>query len=130
MVPGNRRFRDRIDLILDVPIVERQVTKLGRMRLFVDPFEEHSPSELSCDQISADAHSLLNAIAEFYCEHRYQAELVWDHWTQDYIDYFGPRLQAVQKTRFPTLLDDAYAQSNLSQLAQGEEASRVRVGAA
>ncbi len=115
VVPGNKRFRDRVDLILDAPIVDQEVAALSRVRLYVDPFVEHSPSELVSTDIPVEAHILLSDLSDFYRKNRDDAALAWDHWTQDYIDYFGPRLQAVRKTRFPTALDDAYVQSAVSQ---------------
>ncbi len=113
IVPGKKRFRDRVDLILDAPIIDGKAGALSRVRLYIDPFLEHSPREMTSTGVAGPARDLLEQLSDYYRLHRDEDGMIWDHWTQDYIDYFGPRERAVMGTRFPTPLDDAYLASAL-----------------
>lgn len=113
VVANNKRFRDRWDLILDAPIRQQRVGKLERMRLHVDPFAEGAPSGLVAGA-SALGDELLDSVSAYFRKHRNDQRLLWDHWTQDYIEYFGPRTRALIDTRFPTELDEAFERARRS----------------
>lgn len=107
VVAGKSRFRDRVDLMLDAPIVNQHVQGLSRVKLFIDPFEEHQPSSLEAAPL-AGAGRLLDRLSALHAQHREDDVFIWDHWTQGYIDYFAARTRPLQGTRFPTALDEAY----------------------
>lgn len=110
----SRRFRDRLDIIVDRRISNGVAGNVERVRTYVDPFElpihEHPAVELRCSAPSASALALFGQLERFYGDHAGQpSSRQWRHWTQDYIDYFGPRTQPVLGTAFPTEVDRAFA---------------------
>jgi hypothetical protein len=111
------RHRDRLDLILECEIVDGASTGLSRLRAFVDPFEpgrkeawlEHVVEGAS----GQSATALLAALSGLHHLWRHDASKAWNHWTQNYIDYFAPRVEPVDQTYFPTPIDDLRQRLNV-----------------
>ena len=99
---SNRRCRDRVDVILDAEIVGARCMGLTRVRVFVDPYRGPKAGEWS---VTTSATPVLRQLAG---ELRLRAagwavrgERVWNHWTSDYIDYFGPAEWSVENPWLP-----------------------------
>ncbi|MDH5547185.1 MAG: hypothetical protein OEZ43_16480 [Gammaproteobacteria bacterium] len=113
-----KRYRDRLDIILESPVVDNKSTGLQRIRVFVDPYDEGRKEPLWTFES--------NAIHSKHTQHTFEAlsavtwawankrERVWSHWTSRYIDYFGERQWPLNRcflfhpekpeSRIPTLL--------------------------
>ena len=104
------RFRDRFDLILEAEIVDGQSQGLSRVRTYVDPFVQpirHNPAWTTAHHtiVSGRSHALFERGSLLHEQWQADPERHWSHWTTEYIDYFGPRKQAVAGTRFATAID-------------------------
>jgi hypothetical protein len=112
---GSPRHRDRLDVIVEREVVGGAAVSAGRMRAYVDPFvrppDGHPPVALGPATLGAAGTSLFEELSVFYAHYQRVPEKAWRHWTQDYIDYFGPRVRAVAGTAFPTPIDELYALS-------------------
>ncbi len=116
------RYRDRFDLIIDRSIEQGVAKDLARVRAYVDPFltpiRRNPAAEYVQTEVGNYARDYFSACARFYLDNWRDPNKAWDHWTQEYIDYFGPRQHAVIGTAFPTELDKL-AQQWLLQNARG-----------
>lgn len=102
---GATRHRDRVDLIVEREVIARLGMPNGRIRAFVDPFHpvaSGAPVALGAVDFDGESRSLLATLAAFYAQYRSVPEKQWQHWTQDYIDYFGPRTEPIRGTLFPS----------------------------
>lgn len=115
VVRGSPRHRDRLDIIVEREVVGGASVSPGRMRAYVDPFvrlpDRHSPVALGPAALGAAGTSLFEELSAFYARYQRVPEKAWRHWTQDYIDYFGPRVRPVAGTAFPTPIDELHAPS-------------------
>jgi len=107
---GQSRHRDRFDLILESEVTGGTSQGLSRVRAYVDPFtlpiRKHPARAYSHEPVRATAaQDLFLSGADVYARWRDDADRAWQHWTQRYINYFGPRTSAVGDTYFPTLID-------------------------
>lgn len=105
VVKGSPRHRDRVDVIVEREVVDGAAGPAGRVRVYVDPFGG-TPVVLDAVALGLVAEELFAALAAFYDRFRDVPEKAWRHWTQDYIDYFGPRASPVRGTAFPTPIDE------------------------
>ncbi len=100
----NSRGRERFDIIFDCPIVDAQVQPLSRVRLYVDPYREGEKKILYQANIEGEFSAEMSALFEQLCDCSWQwhnqADKLWDHWTSNYIDYFGERQISVQASHF------------------------------
>ena len=100
---NNKRFRDRLDIILESSIQGNVSQGFDRMRIFVDPYLGNK-APLWTTQIDTPSgtasHELFNQLAKDSNEWQEIPEKHWNHWTSDYIDYFGPRQQYLQNPIF------------------------------
>lgn len=105
----SKRHRDRLDIIFESEIKSGRSTGLSRVRFYVDPFLEpiqSNPGEyfeisgktkLSPYQdLFTSALSLINS----WAVPTKMAHRNWEHWTNQYIDYFGPRETVVSHSMF------------------------------
>ena len=98
-----KRFRDRVDLILEAPVDGTAVGAFSRLRVFVDPYAEQKEpiwQKTFEDVSSKNAQSLFGHLAELSWQWAGDSNRIWDHWTSRYIDYFGPRQWAVDESHF------------------------------
>lgn len=102
------RFRDRLDIIFECPIVDGMSQGLSRVRVYVDPYREpisSNPSEFfefegsSVDALESIYQSIIGKINSWGQPSLY-AQREWNHWTSQYIDYFGPRSNRVENSMF------------------------------
>lgn len=118
--PSLPRFRDRMDFIVESAIDNNGSRGLTSVRTIIDPFKQpiskYPPVVLRhvCDEktdpswwFASESLALFDRASELHGEWSKIPEKQWDHWTSDYIDYFGPRKQAVPGTYFPTHVDEA-----------------------
>ncbi len=106
----SRRFRDRLDVILDSNVHDGHRVGLARLRVFVDPFQQpiaaHTPWSAVVDgPRAAGTERLLEQLAAFDRRFEANAEKRWDHWTSRYVEYFGPRQHRVEGSMFPDDID-------------------------
>jgi hypothetical protein len=103
-VKNANRFRDRFDLILDVPVVGDVAAGLGRVRAYVDPFRtpiaEHPPARHDCVSPPILAQQLLQIVAQRYPRLCREPGYAWSHWSHQFIDYFGARVAEPRETWF------------------------------
>ena len=99
----NRRFRDRLDIILESPINNANSEGLSRVRIYIDPYlqhkeplwfdQKHAPFKPATEQL----FDHLTAVSWDWAEDKSR---LWEHWVTQYIDFFGPRKTAVQTSYF------------------------------
>ena len=89
----SHRHRDRLDMIFDAPVVENVGRGLARVRIIVDPYnrQKEPMCNLEISQPREQAHRAFLALAQFIGEKSHDERYVWQHWTNQYIDYFGER---------------------------------------
>jgi len=100
----NRRFRDRLDIIVESPVVKGISKGLARIRVYADPYRDHERSPLwqsvNEQPQSLASFRLFNQLAESSWQWAGDKSRLWDHWIVDYIDYFGPRSGLVKQSFF------------------------------
>lgn len=112
-----KRYRDRLDLILESPLQDGYSTGLGRIRLYVDPYQEERKEPLWQRALQGSnlgtgaAQRLFAELADASWQWAEQPERLWDHWTSAYIDYFGPRQWGMTHSYF--FLPGAAAEARL-----------------
>ncbi|MDG4596104.1 MAG: hypothetical protein P9F75_10535 [Candidatus Contendobacter sp.] len=97
------RYRDRLDLILESPVVEGHSQGLARLRVFVDPHlgKKEPLWSTTVEPVHGVASGdLFERLAALSWDWARRPERVWDHWTSAYIDYFGPRQWLMRKSYF------------------------------
>ncbi len=100
---NNKRYRDRIDIIVESPVIDGVSQGFERMRVYIDPYTAvRGPmwsgiSWPEADQVSSQLFDRLSAISSDW---QAKKECQWNHWTSDYIDYFGPRKEFIQNSFF------------------------------
>lgn len=90
-----KRYRDRLDIIIESPMTENKTQGPTRVRVYLDPYDKgrkdplwtYQENEIKSEQTKADFESL----AAISWEWANSPSRIWDHWTSKYIDYFGPR---------------------------------------
>ncbi len=99
-VPLDSSKRDRLDLILEDQRIQGRVDGLvDRFRIMVCPWEEYrnDRQHLAMTSESRPSETLLAAQDVYevcvrkYRDWRESEARQWSHWSQRYIDYFGPR---------------------------------------
>lgn len=99
----NRRFRDRLDVILESEVIDGCSQGLTRMRIYVDPYQGNKPPlwQQTIDTPShADSTHLFAYLANVSWLWAGDQNRIWQHWVNDYIDYFGDRQWKQQKSYF------------------------------
>jgi hypothetical protein len=97
------RYRDRLDLILESPVVEGHSQGLARLRVFVDPYlgKKEPLWSTTVEPVHGVAGAgLFTRLATLSWDWARRPERLWDHWTSAYIDYFGPRQWLMRKSYF------------------------------
>ena len=107
---GQTRNRDRLDLIVESEITDGTSQGLSRVRAYVDPFKtpiRKNPALVLSHESpqTNDVEELFVKGSELYSCWLGDADRDWQHWTQRYINYFGPRTTPVSNTYFPTVVD-------------------------
>lgn len=99
----NKRFRDRLDLILESEVVDGCSQGLSRMRIYADPYLG-TKEPLWQQVIEQPAHTetinLFEQLARLSWAWANDQSRIWNHWVTDYIDYFGPRQWDMKKSYF------------------------------
>ncbi len=102
----NPRQRDRLDIIIDVPLHPEKLQQSARLRVFVDPIQSHHTAPLwQCEKACEGdvCQSLLTLLSNMSWQWQQQPERHWNHWTSTYIDYFGARQYQPQRSVFYVL---------------------------
>lgn len=101
---AQKRYRDRLDIILESELLEGESRGLSRVRVYVDPYTGKSGGPLwqavlePADKPTAER--LFARLSEISWTWFADTERRWDHWTSRYIDYFGERRQDLQCSYF------------------------------
>jgi hypothetical protein len=98
-----KRYRDRLDLILEAPIAGSTVGAFSRLRLFVDPYAEQKEPiwQNTFEAVSSEnAADLFRHLGDLSWQWAGDKTRIWDHWTSRYIDYFGPRQWSLDDSNF------------------------------
>ena len=101
----NRRFRDRLDIIMESPVVNGNSQGFSRLRIYVDPYLEHKEplwsdvKETTFQPVTEQLFSNLSALSWDWAEDKSR---VWEHWVTQYIDFFGPRKTKMESSYFHT----------------------------
>lgn len=101
----DKRFRDRLDLIVEAPLGESGAGNFSRLRIFVDPFRTEKPplwSHVAASGFESDspANALFKQLSDLSWDWAGEDARHWDHWTSAYIEYFGPRQWLAQNSHF------------------------------
>ncbi|MFT4711633.1 MAG: hypothetical protein ACI8W1_000109 [Candidatus Azotimanducaceae bacterium] len=100
---NNKRYRDRLDIIVESPIADGISQGFKRLRVYVDPYTSKK-APLWCDTLFPDATSasaeLFERLSEISTDWQFEKDKRWDHWTSDYVDYFGPRQKYIENSFF------------------------------
>jgi hypothetical protein len=98
-----RRYRDRLDLIVEAPVEDASIGALSRLRVYVDPYRGVKPplwQTSTTVENSTSVASLYEELGKLSHAWAGDADKLWDHWTSRYIDYFGPRRWPLVNTPF------------------------------
>lgn len=101
---NNKRYRDRIDIIVESAVIDGVSQGLQRSRIYIDPYREddkqplwQSESSASENHYAADLFAALSNVSWYWANDEGH---IWDHWTSAYIDYFGDRQWPMTKSYF------------------------------
>ncbi len=101
---NDKRYRDRLDIIIESPIIDGLSQGVQRCRIFIDPYKKDNKNPLWQGTIdikdNAYIDDLFSALSHISWLWAHQSEYIWDHWTSAYIDYFGPRQWSLSKSYF------------------------------
>ena len=103
---ANKRFRDRLDFIVESKIVGNRSKGFTRLRIYADPHIENSivrqPLQAYIKENSGKnaSLSLFNILSEVSWGWAKDETLHWNHWTSNYIDYFGTRTFLLSESFF------------------------------
>ena len=101
IVPSAPRHRDRFDLILESEILDGRAAGISRVRVFIDPFERPlTPCVALETEETASFEALWRFAGGAFETWEAEGSRAWLHWTQRYIDYFGPRTLEVTSSHF------------------------------
>lgn len=91
---NDKKYRDRIDLILESPVASDKSQGFSRMRVYIDPYTGAKEPLWHCtvsDKLSSHAYQLFHLLSDASWDWAQNEERLWQHWTSNYIDYFGSR---------------------------------------
>lgn len=99
----DKKFRDRIDLILESPVSDKKSLGFSRMRVFIDPYTGAKEPLWTCTvsgNLTNSAYQLFDLLSGSSWDWAEEKGRVWNHWTSNYIDYFGPRKNELEMSYF------------------------------
>jgi hypothetical protein len=99
----NKRFRDRLDVILESEVIDGYSQGLSRIRIYVDPYTGNKEPlwQATIDQPNhGDTAELFEHLAGLSWVWAEDKSRIWNHWIIDYIDYFGARQWLMKKSYF------------------------------
>ncbi|MDH4274016.1 MAG: hypothetical protein OEW08_03145 [Gammaproteobacteria bacterium] len=101
---NGRRYRDRLDIIVESRIENEESLGLSRVRIFIDPYRRETKDILWEGVINSDwnaaAYALFDSLSKVSLAWAEDTQRWWQHWTVAYIDYFGPRQWRLTKSLF------------------------------
>ena len=105
---NGRKYRDRLDVVLESKILDESSQGLSRVRIFIDPYRSNNKETLWNKEISfefpLDMHALFSTVVECANNWTEDTSRWWQHWTIAYIDYFGPRKWRIKNSFFNNLV--------------------------
>lgn len=99
----DKKFRDRIDLIFESAVENDLSQGFSRIRVFIDPYmgvKEPLWSSIISENMSHHAFELFDRLSACSWSWAEKKDRIWQHWTSNYIDYFGPRSKALNMSYF------------------------------
>jgi hypothetical protein len=101
---GNQRYRDRIDIIVESPVINGISQGLQRTRIYIDPYCKQNKEPLWQGELDSTHKppltQLFNSLSDTSWSWANDTQHIWDHWTSAYIDYFGNRQKPISKSYF------------------------------
>jgi hypothetical protein len=101
---GNRRYRDRMDIIVESRVIDGVSQGFERARIYIDPYRPTDKKPLwqgqLADNNSIALSSLFTMLSEISWLWAGDSSHLWNHWTSAYIDYFGDRQGSMSKSYF------------------------------
>ncbi|MEK6748260.1 MAG: hypothetical protein AABY83_03525 [Pseudomonadota bacterium] len=101
---SGRRYRDRLDIIVESRIEDERSLGLSRVRIFVDPYRRETKDVLWQGVVQEDWHAsaqtLFDSLSNISFLWAQDPQRLWQHWTSAYIDYFGPRQWQLDSSLF------------------------------
>ncbi len=105
----NRRFRDRLDIILESPINDGNSQGFSRLRIYIDPYlgnKEVLWSDVKSAPFKPATEQLFNKLSTISWDWATDKSRLWEHWVTQYIDFFGPRKTKLNSSYFHTTTPD------------------------
>jgi hypothetical protein len=97
-------YRDRIDIIVEAPVVKGISQCLERVKVYVDPYRQDDKLPLWQGDIPSfkneHAFPLFAVLSNVSWNWAQDESKLWNHWTSIYIDYFGDRRWPMEKSCF------------------------------
>ncbi|MBD3669221.1 MAG: hypothetical protein HUJ29_00465 [Gammaproteobacteria bacterium] len=99
-----RRYRDRLDILVESEVCDSKSIGLSRLRIYIDPYRDGVREPLWQDhktlELSRSAQELFEQLSEISWQWAQDETRRWDHWTSRYIDYFGERQYSLDQSYF------------------------------
>jgi len=96
----DKKYRDRIDLIFESPVIDGVSQGLSRVRVYIDPFmgaKEPLWHYTLTDNLDS-AYLCFEQLGACSWDWADDDKKLWNHWTENYINYFGPRKQLLSQS--------------------------------
>lgn len=100
---NDKKYRDRIDLIFESPVIDGGSQGLARVRVYIDPYmgaKEPLWTYTLCENLGNRAYACFDRLGSCSWNWAKEDDKLWNHWTENYIDYFGPRQQLLNQSYF------------------------------
>ncbi|MEE9424733.1 MAG: hypothetical protein V3V18_07110 [Methylococcales bacterium] len=118
----NRRYRDRLDIILESPITNGNSQGFSRLRIYIDPYLGHKQalwSDVKQEPFKPITEQLFNHLSALSWDWAADKNRLWEHWVTQYIEFFGPRKTPVESSYFHT----ANPNCRISDQSSGDKAA-------
>lgn len=96
-----KRYRDRLDLVFELPVNALDDPSALRIRVYLDPWRSSSSPPLFEAELAGVGAAIYSRLIELAWSWQADHSRHWDHWTSRYIDYFGPRRQQLTDSHLP-----------------------------
>lgn len=98
---NDKKYRDRIDLIFESPVIGGESQGLSRVRVYIDPYmgaKEPLWTYTLTENLGSHAYTCFDLLSNCSWNWAVDESKLWNHWTESYIDYFAPRQQVLTQS--------------------------------
>jgi len=98
---NDKKYRDRIDLIFESHVIGGVSQGLSRVRVFIDPYmgaKEPLWAYTLKQNLGNYAYACFDQLSNYSWSCAEDDSKLWNHWTENYIDYFAPRKQTLTQS--------------------------------